>query len=53
MFLKSMIETAYVQMIFFKMIQTQLICFIAGIRSDHRTELENVKLDVFWEENGI
>jgi len=47
MFLKSKSETADVLMIFFKMIQTKLNCFIARIRSDHGTKFKNVKLDVF------
>lgn len=52
-FLKSKSETPNVLIIFSKMIQTKINFLITWIRSDHETEFENVKLDVFCEKNGI
>ena len=35
------------------MIKTKLNSFIYGIKSDHGTEFENSKIDMFCSENGI
>lgn len=53
MFLNSKNETCEVLVIFIKMIQTKLNCKLVGIRSDHRIDFENSKMDVFYAKNGI
>lgn len=48
MLLRSKYETFEVLVIFPKQIQVKLDRKIAGIRSNHRTEFDNVGVEEFW-----